>query len=102
MDELTTTLLNVLQGYTGKALNGYSYLTSSADDRIFTVVSVGHIRGERIVDTGIIVQRLGDQVVIEHDVNDKTVLDALLQAGVPREQIVLAYNGEIVENIEPA
>lgn len=35
-----------------------------------------------------------EQVVIEEDATDKPLLDALLQRGVKREQIVLAYNGE--------
>ncbi len=31
MDRLMTTLRQVLEGYTGEALNGYSYLTENAD-----------------------------------------------------------------------
>jgi hypothetical protein len=38
-------------------------------------------------------------VVIERDQNDKLVVDALLQAGVPRSQIVLAYAGEHVPEL---
>ncbi|MDX2140626.1 MAG: element excision factor XisI family protein [Chloroflexota bacterium] len=35
-----------------------------------------------------------DSVVIERDMNDKPLVDALVQAGVPREKIILAYAGE--------
>jgi hypothetical protein len=35
-----------------------------------------------------------DKVVIEEDTTDKKLVDALLQRGIPREQIVLAYAGE--------
>jgi sulfur carrier protein ThiS len=38
----------------------------------------------------------GDKIVIEEDMIDTKVLDTLLQAGIPREKIILAYNGEPV------
>ncbi len=50
MDRLIDTLRNVLEGYTGKALNGYSYLTESTVGKAFTVVSVGYLPDKRIVD----------------------------------------------------
>src|SRR5690348_9168630 len=39
---------------------------------------------------------VADKVVIEDDNTDKPLVDALLQQGVPREQIILAYAGEPV------
>ena len=42
----------------------------------------------------LIVRLLEDRIIIERDVNDKPLVDALLLANVPREQIVLAYAGE--------
>jgi len=38
-----------------------------------------------------------DKVVIEEDLTDKPLVDALIQAGIPREQIVLAYAGDKLE-----
>lgn len=96
METLRETLLEELRRYTGKALNGYSYLTSSADQHIFTVISVGQVHEKRIVNTGLVVILEGEQIIIERDVNDKPLVDALIQAGVPREQIILAYAGEAV------
>ena len=94
METLKNLLQQVLSGYAGEALNGYSYLTSDAANNIFTVVSVGDVRGQRVVDTGLVVRVLPDQIVIERDVNDKPLVEALVQAGIPRHQIVLAYSGE--------
>jgi sulfur carrier protein ThiS len=37
---------------------------------------------------------VGEQVVIEEDMTDKPLIDALLQRGIPQSQIVLAYEGE--------
>jgi hypothetical protein len=44
--------------------------------------------------TSLVARVVQGRIVIEHDSNDRPVLDALLAAGVPREQIILAYAGE--------
>ncbi len=98
MDRLTDILRRVLEGYIGEALNGFSYLTANQEQTAFTVVSVGYLPDKRIVDAGLIVRVVGERIIIERDVNDKPLVDALLQAGIPRAQIVLAYAGEAVEN----
>jgi len=36
----------------------------------------------------------GDKVIIEADGTNKPLVDALVQAGIPRNKIVLAYEGE--------
>ena len=35
-------------------------------------------------------------IIIDRDINNKPLIDALVQAGVPRTQIILAYMGEPV------
>ncbi|MCK6580551.1 MAG: XisI protein [Anaerolineae bacterium] len=94
MVSLREVLIGVLKGYTGEALNGSSILTSSPDETLFTVVSIGQVRDQRIVDTGLVVRCDGETIVIEHDANDKPLVEALEQAGIPRTQIILAYQGE--------
>lgn len=94
MATLSEVLRQTMAGYAGPALNGWSYLTSSDDQQFFTITSVGQVRDHHIVDTGLVARVAGDRIVIERDINDKPLVDALLQAGVPREQIVLAYAGE--------
>lgn len=96
METLQHTLKAVMLGYTGPGLNDESVLTASDDGRLVTVVSIGRVRGETVVDTGLIVRMIGDIIVIDRDNNNKPLVDALLQAGVPREQIVLAYAGETI------
>jgi hypothetical protein len=58
---------------------------------------VGYLPDMRMVDVGLIVRVVGDRIIIERDVNDKPLVDALLQANISRQQIVLAYAGEPVE-----
>lgn len=65
-----------------------------------SVVFVGEIRGKPFTDVSILARIVGQRVIIERDVTNKPLVDALMQAGVPREQIVLAYAGEMPE--EPA
>src|SRR4051794_30649203 len=96
MDKLKETLIKVLESYTGKAFNGYSYMTSSADQKHFVVTSVGNVKDQRIVNIGLIVQFIDDVIIIDRDINNKPLVDALLQAGVPRSRIILAYAGEPV------
>jgi hypothetical protein len=96
MDRLRETLIATLDGYTGNAFNGYSYLTSSTDQRHFVVTSVGTVQGKRIVNTGLVVQLSDNMIIIDRDINSKPLVDALIQAGIPREQIILAYAGEPV------
>lgn len=96
MGSLREIVREVVAGYAGKALNGYSYLTISPDGQVFAVVDVAKVRDQRIVNTGLLVRLENDRIIIEHDANDKILLDALLQAGILRSQIVLAYAGETI------
>jgi hypothetical protein len=94
VDTLNEILKRTMMGYTGRALNGHSYLTANDDKTLFTVISFGNIRERRIVNTGLVARIVDNHIIIDHDANNKPLIDALLQAGIPREQIVLAYAGE--------
>ncbi len=100
MDSTRATLIQELEKYTGKAFNGFSYLASNTDQTHFVITSIGHIRGRRIVNTAMIVQLINNVIIIDRDIFDKPLADALVQAGIPRSQIILAYAGEPVP--EPA
>jgi len=94
MSSIKEILQEVIAEYEGKALNGYSYLTRNQAEDVFSVVSVGEFKGQRIVDMGLVVRLVDNTIIIERDANDKPLVDALLQAGVPRENIILAYGNE--------
>jgi len=94
MDPLKDILKQVLAGYTGEGLNGYSYLTNSPDERVFTSVSVGRMDGKEFAFADLIVRLVGNHIIIDHDANSDPLVDALVQAGIPRNQIVLTYAGE--------
>jgi predicted NBD/HSP70 family sugar kinase len=99
MEGLKETLKQVLEGYTVEGLNGYSYLTTSADDKTITSVSIGYLDGKQFAFVDLLVRLIGDRIVIDHDANSAPLVDALMEAGIKREKIVLAYAGEPVPEI---
>jgi hypothetical protein len=96
MDTLKKLVRHVVEGYAGNAYNGQLHLTVSPAEDVFSVIGVGVVNGQRFVTIGLVARIVGDQVIIEQDLNDKPLVDALIQAGVPREKIILAYAGEAV------
>lgn len=89
-------LKHSLEAYAGEGLNSIAYLMSNEADNAFAVVAIASIRGKPEVSTGIVARIDSNVVIIERDMNDKPLVDALVQNGVPREQIILAYAGEKV------
>ena len=90
------TLLEVLNGYVNKGENGYTELTRNLDETLFTLIATGKTGEKRFTFAALIVQIFADTIIIEEDRNDKPLVDALLQAGISREKIILAYMGEEV------
>jgi hypothetical protein len=96
MDTLKQIVQKTMEGYAGEGLGGYAYLTTNRDNTVFTVIDISEVRGKREVYTSLAVRLVGQHVVVEHDDNNKPLVDALVQAGIPRNQITLAYAGEPV------
>ncbi len=91
MDALTKTVHDVVMGYARKGLNSQSHFTHNDDNTIFSVVTV---TADNMSFVSLLVRISNSIVIVEQDQNDKAFVDALLQAGVPRESIRLAYRGE--------
>ena len=94
MDSIREKVHQVVAGYAGTGLNGISYLTQSDDGSVLTVTDFARIRGQHISGVSLVVRIVDDTIIVERDQNDKIVKDALIQAGIPREKIILAYAGE--------
>jgi hypothetical protein len=71
-----------------------SWLAASDDHTFLALHHVYSKQGTRKVETALVVRLIGKQIVIEHDINDKVLVEALVQAGIPRDKIILAYAGE--------
>ena len=93
---LTKLLIQEITRYAHDIFNGRSYLTCDTDNQVFAVISVDNNHNEYSGDAGLIVRIDKSNIVIEHDMYDKPLVDALVKTGVPREQIILTYAGETV------
>ncbi len=82
--------------YAVNGINVQSYLTQNEDATLFAVIDLSIQDGKRFADASLIVRIDDERVIIEHDMNDKPLVDALIQAGIPRRRIILAYAGELV------
>ncbi|MBX3066401.1 MAG: element excision factor XisI family protein [Anaerolineae bacterium] len=91
--ELTTVLRETVKGYVRPSPNATMYFAENVENEAFVAISIPHSRNpqSRVVVFGRIVD---GKVVIETDITNKPLHEALMQAGIPRDQIVLAYQGE--------
>ena len=96
MATLNTRLESVMSAYAKKAFNGFTTLTSNPEKTQFVVTSVGNTRSGRVTSTALFARIVGETIIIESDNTNKPLVDALMDAGVPRDRIVLAYAGEKV------
>ncbi|MDZ4766262.1 MAG: element excision factor XisI family protein [Chloroflexota bacterium] len=62
--------------------------------RTYAVNAADHPVRKDVVGVMVMARIVGDVVVIEEDTTDKPLIDALLQRGIARDRIVLAYVGE--------
>jgi|SRR5690606_7974244 len=96
MDRLKSILEDTLSGYAGEALNGHLYLTKSNQDALFSIMSIAKVGDETVIETGIVARIIAETIIIEKDISNKPLVDALVQNGIDRKQIVLAYAGEAI------
>ncbi|MCA0456707.1 MAG: XisI protein [Chloroflexi bacterium] len=96
VNQLTDILQREVMDYHGPALKAKTYYFENVDHLAFTVIIVPDYQYPRKSKTTVTVMAhiVGDVIVIDEDITDRPLYEALLQAGVPREQIVLAYAGE--------
>jgi len=83
-------VVEAMSGYAVKGLNGSSVLTMSADQGVLAIISTALVKEQHTVTASLIVRVENDRVFIDHDINTKPLVDALVQAGIPRSQISLA------------
>jgi uncharacterized SAM-binding protein YcdF (DUF218 family) len=71
-------------------------MVENPEQTAWTVVFVLNLDGKRVVRTGLIVRLLNDVILIEQDTNEPPLVDALINEGIPRSKIILAYADEPV------
>lgn len=98
--ESITRLTDIVQrevaDYHGSGLNAWTYYFEDVPNQAYAVVIVPLNRHSRKDKANVMVMAriIGDRVVIDDDITDRPLYVELMRAGIPREQIVLAYAGE--------
>jgi hypothetical protein len=89
--------------YAGHTHNAAVYSILDDKQQRYGVVIVPEDEEERPAYMAVFARVVGEYVVIDEDGTlDKPLVNALMHnAGVPREQIVLAYEGERIPNTSP-
>jgi hypothetical protein len=97
MATLKDILKEEVQEYVGSGRGANLLLFPLADPefRVYGVV-VDYPKRQYRTDILILARMVGDKIIIEEDNTNKPLLAALLQRGVPRDQIVLAYQNEVI------
>lgn len=95
--ELTQVVRHEVADYVkGHDWHGQSYFLENAQENVYAVVFVpapNHPEAPKL-DFIVFSRIVGDKVVIDEDITDRPLYRELMRAGVPREQIILAYAGE--------
>jgi hypothetical protein len=99
MDRIIETLKTEMAKYAVPGFNLVSHMMEDSAQQLYTVVTTVIEPNERYSFTSLYVRVVGDKIVIEHDANSDPLYEALLQAGIPREQIIVAYAGEPVPDV---
>lgn len=96
MDILKQTLREEVEKYAAGGRGANILLFAILDDEqgLYAVNAVDYPKREDVAGVVILARLVGNRVVVEEDMTDKKLVEALQQRGIPRDQIVLAYEGE--------
>jgi hypothetical protein len=94
--DLTSVIQHQVKDYAVPTYKAKTYYVGDEKQQIYTVIVVPNDNYPFPTKAGITVMaRIVDEyVVIDQDITDRPLYEALIAAGIPREQIVLAYAGE--------
>jgi hypothetical protein len=92
-----------VEKYVGVSFTAKSYPVLDDKNQIYTAITIDNDLNLRPALPIVMAQVVDNKVIILEDTTiDKPLYEALMQAGIPRDQIVLAYAGETIptENVE--
>lgn len=93
-DQLIVLTLELLQTYVKTSTNGRTYLVQDAENNLYGITAVARWQGKHFANVRQIVRLQNDVVIIDKDPDDGKLAQRYLDAGVPRGQLVLAYEDE--------
>jgi len=83
-----------IKSYARKGVNGQVVFAKNDSGDEFVLIAHGKLDGNTFTFTSLSAAVIDDSVVIYEDRNDPSLTESLIQAGIPREKIILAYAGE--------
>ena len=84
-----------VERYVGYSDESNLYFLADEKQLAYAVVDVPHIPRAYATEIVVMARVVGDYVIIDKDTTDKPLVDALIiNAGLLREKIILAYQGE--------
>lgn len=96
MEDLLKIVKEEVRKYGGSGLNVKLFPVLDDEQAYYAVTAVGYPQRKHPMNVVVMARVEGEMIIIEEDRSDKPLVDALLQRGIPRQQIVLAYVGEAV------
>ena len=100
LTNLETIVRQEITVYAAYSFTSKLYCITDDAQKLYAVISVPNQPHSRPVKVIVMAQVNKDKVVILEDVTDKPLVDALMvNAGIAREKIVLAYRGETMSGI---
>ena len=99
MDNLTDIIKEVVFSYAGGGFELQTVKLADEERKTFAVSVVDRPVRHHPPQIMVMVHIEGDRVIIDEDLTDRPLVDALVRAGIPREKIVLAYANEPVPTV---
>jgi hypothetical protein len=90
----TSLVLDIIKGYATPVLLGQSYLIQDEKEHIYTVIDVPDYPPKFSAGIVVLVRLVEDYILIQEDTTDHPLWQELVNAGIPREKIILTYIGE--------
>jgi hypothetical protein len=102
MENLTEIVREEVEKYAGGGRGENLILFPLRNDQqhVYAVTAIDYPVREAGAEVVVMARVAGDKVVIEEDNTDRYLVDALLQRGIPRDHIILAYDGEPIPDPE--
>lgn len=94
MNQLDEIVKRTVFWYAAGGTNVKSFPLVNEEQHVYAVNVIDWPERRRSAGVVVIARVEGDKVIIEEDMTDHPLVDALVENGVPREQIILAYVGE--------
>ncbi len=99
--DLTALVQKAVADYAGPSLDetDVAYYVGDNERQIYMVVITPNNPEEEDPVVMLMARVVDNTVIITTDITDRPLFEALVQLGVPREQIILAYEGEKVASV---